>query len=291
MKWENREESQNVEDVRGRGKTGMAIGGGAALLILLLGLLFGVDPQKLLQVINQGPGNQQQVDPNAPQRPRDPVEERLAHFTKVIFHDTEVVWEEQFQKMGKQYRKPTLVLYTDEVRSGCGTAESSVGPFYCPADEKVYIDLAFYRDMEKKLDAPGEFARAYVIAHEVGHHVQKLLGYSQRVDAIRQESTNKTEINHASVRLELQADFLAGVWAYHGQKQFKFLEKGDIQSALHAAFEIGDDRLQKRYRGTVRPDSFTHGTSQQRTRWFEEGFDTGDVHRARQLFDRNYNEL
>ena len=183
-----------------------------------------------------------------------------------------------------------LVLYTQQVRSGCGSADSSVGPFYCPADSKVYIDLTFYRDMEKKLRAGGDFARAYVIAHEVGHHVQRLLGYSQRVDEVRRTG-NKVETNRMSVRLELQADFLAGVWAHHGQKRYKFLDPGDLEEAMNAANAIGDDRLQKRSRGTVNPDSFTHGTSRQRMRWFREGFDSGDASRARLLFELPYNEL
>src|SRR5205823_7863315 len=182
-----------------------------------------------------------------------------AHFTKVVFHDTEVVWDDLFQKMGKRYQKPVLVLYSGVVDSACGTADSAVGPFYCPGDSKVYIDLSFYRDMERKLRAPGEFARAYVIAHEVGHHVQKLLGYSRRVDEARRTGS-KFEANRLSVRLELHADYLAGVWAHHGQKKFNFLARGDMESALHAAFAIGDDRLQKRARGYVVPDAFTHGT-------------------------------
>jgi predicted metalloprotease len=220
----------------------------------------------------------------------DPQEERMARFTKVILHDTEVVWDDLFRKMGKRYEKPVLVLFSGQVDSACGMADSAVGPFYCPGDSRVYIDLSFYKDMERKLQAPGEFARAYVIAHEVGHHVQRLLGYSQRVDEARRRSS-KAEYNKMSVRLELQADFLAGAWAHHAQRRFAFLEKGDIESALNAAFEIGDDRLQKKAQGRVVPDSFTHGTSKQRMRWFLDGFETGDVHRARALFDSRYEEL
>jgi predicted metalloprotease len=189
------------------------------------------------------------------------------------------------------YEKPTLVLYSGRVESACGFAESAVGPFYCPGDSNVYIDLSFYRDMQRELKAPGEFARAYVIAHEVGHHVQRLLGYSKRVDEARR-TASQTEYNKMSVRLELQADFLAGVWAYHADKQFKnFLEPGDVESALNAAFQIGDDRLQKRARGYVVPDSFRHGTSEQRTGWFQEGLKSGDVRRARELFDLAYDQL
>jgi hypothetical protein len=284
MKWEEREESENVEDRRGLGRTVGIVGGGVGgLVILILAVVFGVNPQQLAGLLGQGGPGQ----PAPQERRADPEEERQAHFTKVVFGDTERVWDDLFRKMGKPYRKPTLVLYTDQVDSGCGAASASVGPFYCPADQKVYIDLAFYRDMQRKLNAPGDFARAYVVAHEVGHHVQRLLGYSQRVD----EARGGPEAKRMSVRLELQADYFAGVWAHHAQEKFKFLEPGDVQSALNAAFQIGDDRLQKRARGTVRPDSFTHGTSKQRMRWFNAGFKTGDVRQAAELFERPYDEL
>jgi uncharacterized protein len=288
MEWEGREESENVEDRRALGKrAGLAIGGVGGLVLLVLALFLGVDPQRLLGPAGQGPG----VGPGDQQaQPADPAEERMARFTKVVFHDTEVVWDDLFDRMGKVYRKPTLVLFSGQVDSACGTADSAVGPFYCPGDSKVYIDLSFYRDMERKLHAPGEFARAYVIAHEVGHHVQKLLGYSRRVDEARRTGS-KFEANRMSVCLELQADYLAGVWAHHGQKRFNFLDRGDMESALHAAFEIGDDRLQKRARGYVVPDAFTHGTSKQRMRWFGRGFETGEVSKARLLFDLPYDEL
>jgi predicted metalloprotease len=288
MKWEGREESENVEDRRGMGrKAGMAVGGGG-ILILILAMIFGVDPQKIAQLVGQNPGAVQQGGQD--QRPADPEEEKLAHFTKIIFHDTEDVWEEQFRQMGKQYPKPVLVLFSGEVASACGMADAAVGPFYCPGDSKVYIDLDFYKDMQKKLNAPGEFARAYVVAHEVGHHVQRLLGYSEAVDRARQ-TQGKVEANHMSVRLELQADYFAGVWAHHAQKKFNFLEPGDIESALNAANQIGDDRLQKQATGRVVPDAFTHGTSQQRQRWFTNGFKTGNVGQARALFDLPYGEL
>jgi predicted metalloprotease len=289
MEWQGREESQNVEDRRGLGKkAGLAIGGMGGLVVLVLALIFGVDPQKLANLAGQGPGG----DPGAQQadQPPDPAEEKLAHFAKVIFHDTEVVWDDLFRRMGKEYPKPVLVLFRGEVESACGEANAAVGPFYCPGDAKVYIDLGFYDDMQRKLNAPGEFARAYVLAHEVGHHVQKLLGYSRRVDEARRTG-NKVEANRMSVRLELQADYLAGVWAYHAQKKFNFLEPGDVETALNAAFQIGDDRLQKQARGYVVPDAFTHGTSKQRTRWFGEGFKTGDVANARKLFELDYEDL
>ncbi len=287
MEWEGREESENVEDRRGLGKkAGLVIGGGGGLLLLILGLIFGVDPQKLVN-LGGGPGGAAVQPAN---QPPDPAEERLAHFSKVIFHDTEVVWDDLFRRMGREYRKPVLVLFTGQVDSACGTTSAAVGPFYCPGDARVYIDLSFYKDMERQLNAPGEFARAYVIAHEVGHHVQRLLGFTRRVDEARQ-SGDKVRANRMSVRLELQADFLAGVWAHHGQEKFHFLETGDVDSALNAAFQIGDDRLQKKARGYVVPDAFTHGTSRQRTRWFREGFQTGDVRKAKLLFDLSYQDL
>jgi predicted metalloprotease len=287
MRWEGREQSSNVEDRRSAGRVALVGGGAGGIIILIIGLLLGVDPSQLVDLTQGNPQVQQQQQE---QRPKDPVEERQAAFTKVILRDTELVWTDLFRKIGRDYQEPKLVLFDGAVQSACGFAEAAVGPFYCPGDHKVYIDLAFYRDMERKLNAPGEFARAYVIAHEVGHHVQRLLGYSQRVDEVRRGG-NKVEINRASVRLELQADFLAGVWAHHGQRRFNFLEPGDIDSALNAAFEIGDDRLQKKSRGYVVPDSFTHGTSAQRKRWFLEGFKTGNVNEARALFEMRYDDL
>lgn len=287
MQTEGREESGNVEDQRGMGGRTMAMGG-AGIVVVLLGLVFGFDPQKVLQFLGQFQGQNPPAAQEGQPRQLDPAEEKLAHFTKVIFRDTEIVWGDLFKKMGKTYQEPVLVLFTEQVRSACGQADSAVGPFYCGGDARVYIDLTFYTDMmERKLHAGGEFARAYVVAHEVGHHVQRLLGYSRRAE----ESRGGPEGNRMSVRLELQADYLAGVWAHHGQKQFNFLDPGDLESALNAAFEIGDDRLQKKARGYVVPDSFTHGTSKQRQRWFMQGFKTGDVAGARQLFDLPYGEL
>jgi uncharacterized protein len=290
MRLDDREESENVEDARGFGpqQAGMAVGGGGLILALVL-MVLGVDPRQALQIVaqpqQQGQGGQQ----GGPPRQADPEEEKQAHFTKVIFGDTERIWGELFQKkLGKDYPKPTLHLFTGMVQSACGDADAAVGPFYCPGDSKVYIDLAFYKDMQDKLHAPGDFARAYVVAHEVGHHVQRLLGYN--IDRAR-ATGDKVEGNRASVRLELQADYLAGVWAYYGQKKYNFLDPSDVDSALNAAFEIGDDRLEKKARGYVVPDSFTHGTSKQRMGWFKRGFDTGDVNAARELFDRPYDAL
>ena len=288
MRLDDREESENVEDDRGfGGPATMAVGGGG-ILILIVALFLGVDPRQIQQILGGGGGGQQQQAPQVPgapgpdgggpppARPVDPEQDKQAHFTKVIFHDTEVIWTDLFDRAGKTYEKPILHLYTGEVESACGEASSAVGPFYCPGDSRVYIDLGFYTDMQRKLNAPGDFARAYVVAHEVGHHVQKLLGYTRLVDAARR-SGDELEARHMSVRLELQADYFAGVWAYHGQKKYQFLDEGDLESALNAAFQIGDDRLMKRSRGTVVPDAFTHGSSKQRQRWFKAGFQTGDV--------------
>jgi predicted metalloprotease len=291
MKWEGREESQNVEDRRGL-KTGGALVGGGGILVFVVYMVaqfLGVDPQQakqLAEVVGKVAPQQQQQFGRKP----TPEEERMASFSRVVLRDTEIVWDNLFRKMNREYVKPTLVLFTERVKSGCGPADSGVGPFYCPRDQAIYIDLEFYTVMQKKLNAPGEFARAYVIAHEVGHHVQRLLGYSARVDEVRQRG-DKVATNRASVQLELQADYLAGVWAHHGDKQFKFLEKGDVDAAMKAAFEIGDDRLQSKARGMVVPDTFTHGTSKQRMRWFMEGLKTGSVDNAAALFKLNYNEL
>ncbi len=287
MKWQGREESQNVDDRRRMGpKAGAALTGGG-LIVVLLAVLFGANPQQVMQLLGQGQG---QVQQGGQDQPLDPREEEQAKFTKVIFKDTEIIWDELFMRMGKRYQKPTLVLFKNRVESACGRADASVGPFYCPGDSQVYIDLSFYTDMQRKLNSPGEFARAYVVAHEVGHHVQRLLGYSARVDEVRRRGP-EVEANKMSVRLELQADFLAGVWAHHGQKKFNFLEPWDVESALNAAFEIGDDRLQKKGRGMVVPDSFTHGTSQQRMKWFRLGLETGDVNKAAILFEIAYDKL
>ncbi len=290
MKLDGQEESENVEDRRGLSAGAGVIGGGAGVVILILALIFKVDPAKISQFIGGGNAPQTNGQTAGPYQSKDPEEEKLAHFTKVIFGDTEVIWGELFQGMGKQYVKPKLVLFNDQVGSACGQADAAVGPFYCGGDQNVYIDLSFYKDMQKSLDAPGEFARAYVVAHEVGHHVQSLLGYSDQVHQAKR-SSDQVEAHHMSVRLELQADYFAGVWAYHAQKKFNFLEKGDVETALHAANQIGDDRLQQKARGTVVPDTFTHGTSKQRMGWFNKGFTTGDVKGAAALFDLPYEKL
>ncbi|HEY4309037.1 MAG TPA: neutral zinc metallopeptidase [Pirellulales bacterium] len=286
MRWEGREESQNVDDRRRMGGPAVAMGGGGLLVIIVLALLFGVDPQQLLNAPGVNVGA-----PGAPaeEGPADPEEERLASFSKVVFNDTELVWSDIFSKMGRRYQSPTLVLFSGRVESACGLASAAVGPFYCGGDSNVYIDLAFYRDMERKLHAPGEFARAYVLAHEVGHYVQRLLGFADM--AQQQRGFGRGDKNQASVRLELQADFLAGVWAHHAQEKFDYLDPGDVESALNAANQIGDDRLQKQAQGYVVPDAFTHGTSEQRKRWFSRGFKNGDVREATLLFETEYDQL
>jgi uncharacterized protein len=288
MEWEGREESENVEDQRGISGRTAAIGGGSVVVLviaLLVGNFLGVDPQKVADAINQaappaqqGDGDQKGITPT----PADPHEERNAHFAKVIMKDTEIVWTDLFAKMGKRYPIPTLHLFRQAVDTGCGPADAGVGPFYCPADQKVYIDLSFYDELEKKLNAPGDFAKAYVLAHEVGHHVQKQLGYSIRDQGDKQQS----------VRLELQADFLAGVWGHYAGEKFKnYIQAGDVESAMNAAKQIGDDTLQKKFRGRVQPDTFTHGRSDQRMKWFMEGYKNGDVSEAKQLFELPYEQL
>ena len=288
MFWRGRDESSNVETRSGLGRAGMAIGGGGGLILLVLSFVFGVD----LTHLGSGP-TAQAPDPRSSQRAEQklsPEQRDLTSFTKVVLKDTEVVWGEQFRVLNRQYREPHMVIYDGMVQSACGNASNAVGPFYCPGDEKVYIDLAFYRDMERKLGAKGDFARAYVIAHEIGHHVQKQLGYTRIVDSVRRRGSERAT-NAASVQLELQADFLAGVWANQAQKKFNFLEDGDIAEALNAAFAVGDDRLQQRSKGYVVPDSFTHGTSKQREQAFRKGFETGDVRQAATFFPESSERL
>jgi len=272
MLWKGRRESDNVEDRRGMSRGGMAVGGGlGGIVLLLIAMFLGVDPRALLE---QTGGEDASVSTGAP-RPTSPAEEELKHFVSVVLADTEDAWTGIFSQTGRQYRDPTLVLFTDQVQSACGTAGSSTGPFYCPGDQKLYIDLDFYRDLKDQLGAPGDFAQAYVIAHEVGHHVQRLLGISDQVHSAQSRARSRSEANELSVRLELQADFFAGVWANHAKNK-GFLEAGDVEEALGAASAVGDDRLQRQAQGRVVPDSFTHGTSEQRVRWFRKGLETGD---------------
>jgi hypothetical protein len=273
MRWKGLRRSENVEDRRRISPAGMAIGGGiGTLIIVILGILLGADPQKMLNMLQ----NNQQAAPQQGGAPDDPAEAERVDFVKAVLGDTEDVWHDLFQKAGKEYREPKLDLFRGRTESGCGFASAAVGPFYCPADEKVYIDLAFYKELAERFKAPGEFAEAYVIAHEIGHHVQNLLGISNKVHA-QQQALGKSEANQLSVRLELQADFLAGVWAHHAHQARQILEAGDVESALRAATAIGDDRLQKQSQGYVVPDSFTHGTSEQRVRWFRRGLESGNM--------------
>jgi predicted metalloprotease len=252
---------------------------------MLLTYLLGGDP---LQVLNLLQNNPQPVAMQGDEG-HDPAEDRLKHFVAVVLADTEDVWREQFRRMGKTYQEPHLVLFSRQVESACGLADAAVGPFYCPGDHKVYLDLSFFHALETRFRAPGEFAQAYVIAHEVGHHVQNLLGISDKVHGQRAR-LSKADFNRLSVRLELQADFLAGFWGYHAQKMKHILDPGDLEAALRAANAIGDDRLQQQARGYVVPDSFTHGTSEQRIRWFRRGFETGDFSKG-DTFKIAYEEL
>jgi predicted metalloprotease len=285
MRWEGHAESGNVEDRRTFGKKGLAIGG-AGVLVLLAGYLFGVDPQLINRFLNPG-GEQGQVQ----QRPATPEEERSRKFAATVLRFTEEVWDDQFRRIGQTYKAPRMVLFAEQVQTACGTAPSAVGPFYCPADKTVYLDPTFFDELEQKLGgSKAEFSQAYVIAHEVGHHVQNLLGFSEIVEQKRR-TLRKEEYNQWSVRLELQADYLAGVWAYHGQKKFQFIENGDIESAIKSANAIGDDRLQKRSGGFTSPENYTHGTSEQRVRWFNEGWRTGDLSMLKQIFNMPYNQL
>jgi predicted metalloprotease len=273
MRWRGQRQSENVEDRRGIGGGGLAIGGGlGGIVLVVIALLLGADPRQLLQ--QQSPGEAPSAGTQN-SRPLNPQEEELKQFSATVLGSTEDVWGDLFRKEGETYRKPTLVLFTDVVRSSCGDAGAAVGPFYCPGDEKLYLDLSFFDELQTRFRAPGDFAAAYVIAHEVGHHVQKLIGTMDKVDAARGRMS-EAAANQLSVRLELQADFLAGVWAHYAQQK-GILEAGDIEEALGAASAVGDDRLQKEGQGYVVPDSFTHGTSEQRIRWFKKGLETGDI--------------
>jgi len=274
MRWKNRERSQNVDDRRGN--TVKRVGGGlgiGAILIAVFALIMGENPLQVIQnLMSESGGNTQTV-----QTQTTPEEDALAELVSVVLKDTEDVWNKLFQEQfGKDYQEPKLVIFSGSVESACGFAQSATGPFYCPADQSVYIDLSFYEDMKTKLNASGEFALAYVIAHEVGHHVQNLLGIINEVQRQKQ-SLSQADANHMNVRLELQADFFAGVWAHHAHKMKNILETGDIEAGLNAAAAVGADRMQMKARGYVVPDSFTHGTSEQRVRWFRKGIQNGKL--------------
>jgi uncharacterized protein len=268
MRWQGRQGSRNVQDRRGM--TGpVAVGGGIiGVLVLLVNAFLGGDVD-LSQLQPQGQQPQLTVEQQAAQ-------DSLAEFVSVVLKETEDVWNKVFAEHGQRYKEPTLVLFSGGVRSACGSASSATGPFYCPADHQLYIDLSFHDELRERFGAPGDFAMAYVVAHEVGHHIQTLLGYTEKMARLRQRGVGQEEYNKASVRFELQADFLAGVWAHHTARK-DLLEEGDIDEALRAAAAIGDDRIQREAQGYVVPESFTHGTSEQRMYWFRKGYESGDL--------------
>ena len=282
MRWRVSRRSENVEDRRGEGSSmsmglgGVRLGGAGLVAALLLALVLGVDPTILLQGIPTGslPGSAPEA--GSERAPRSAEEEELAEFVSFVLGDIEDTWQELFRQAGREYQAPKLVLFSGAVNSACGFAQAAMGPFYCPADQKVYIDLVFYEEMRNRFRAPGDFAQAYVIAHEVGHHVQNLLGISDQVRRL-QGRVDEVEANQISVRQELQADCLAGVWAHHAHRARQVLEAGDVEEALGAASAIGDDRMQRQSRGYVTPDSFTHGSSAQRVRWFKRGLQEGQL--------------
>ena len=287
MKWEGNRESDNVEDRRDDGGGGgggfsgggllggRSIGIGTIVIALLGGWAFGINPLTILSLLSGGSPPAQVQQQQAPAH-RPPADDRMAKFVATVLADTEDVWKDVFAKGGATYREPRLVLFRGATQTACGQGQSAMGPFYCPSDQKVYIDLDFYETLKNRLGAPGEFAQAYVIAHEVGHHVQNLLGISAKVDEARSR-VSKVEYNALSVKLELQADCFAGVWAFNANNSRHILEGGDIESAMNAAAKIGDDALQRAGGGAVVPESFTHGTSAQRQRWFNTGITTGSV--------------
>ncbi|MFE1745165.1 neutral zinc metallopeptidase [Coleofasciculus sp. H7-2] len=275
MRWEFGRKSSNVEDRRGGGVSGPLVGGGIGTIVLaVIVALLGGDPGAVLQQgQEQAPSDRNSTE--SPGTQSSAASDRMTDFVSVVLADTEDTWGTLFRQRGENYVEPKLVLFSNAVESACGYARAAVGPFYCPADQKVYIDLSFYRDLKYKLNAPGDFAQAYVIAHEVGHHVQNLMGISDKVRTL-QRQVGRAEANQLSVRLELQADCFAGIWANHANRSRQILEAGDVEEALNAASSIGDDRLQSQSTGRVVPDSFTHGSSAQRVRWFKRGIQTGE---------------
>jgi len=273
MRWEHGRRSDNIEDRRGMriGGKGLVGGGIGAIVLALVAMYFGVDPSVVLnQAGNLAPAQEEQQPASF-----SPEEEKLKEFMSVVLADTEDVWGTLFQRSGQQYPRPKLVLFSGAVQSACGFAEAAMGPFYCPGDNKLYLDMSFFNDLAQRHDAPGDFAQAYVVAHEVGHHVQTLLGISEKVHAARQHA-GEAESNALQVRMELQADCFAGVWAHHANQARQILEPGDTEEVLAAAAGVGDDRLQQQARGVVVPESFTHGSSEQRMRWFKRGMQSGD---------------
>lgn len=290
MRWTGGRESENLEDRRRSGPGTVAIGGVGTLIIVVIGLFMGVDPRDLIRFVNRpqvpgGPVAEQT------QRPETPEEARSRRFAATILGFTEEVWDDQFRRSGSQYERPHMVLFSQNVETGCGAAPSAVGPFYCPADRTVYLDPTFFTELEERLGgSSAEFSQAYVIAHEIGHHVQNLLGYTRIVDEKRR-TTPPREANRWSVRLELQADYLAGVWAHYGQQKFNFIEAGDVDAAIATTRAIGDDRLQRAATGFTSPEKYTHGTSEQRGRWFRRGLETGDLSRLKEIFELDDSEL
>ncbi|QDT10421.1 neutral zinc metallopeptidase [Planctomycetes bacterium K23_9] len=287
MRWRGRRQSENVEDRRGVSGPAVVGGGMGLMIIALVIALLGGNPQKFLQQAKQKQAAPAQA--GGPAAELSPEEKERGDFAKVVFADTEDVWTDLFAKAGKRYKNPTMVLFSGKVQSACGFASAASGPFYCPADEKVYLDTSFFRQLSGQLGAPGDFAQAYVIAHEVGHHVQNQLGYTDQVEKVRR-TQSKEAANEASVRLELQADFFAGCMLHHAQRTKNIIEPGDVEEALRAATAIGDDRLQKRSQGYVVPESFTHGSSEQRLDWFMKGLKTGDLSQS-DTFKMRYSEL
>jgi predicted metalloprotease len=285
MKWMGRRESSNVDDRRGLSGGALAGGGGIAGVVIYLLYTFlsggSVDTSEIARQVQPGANQTLSAEQQA-------ADEQRAKFVKVVLADTEDVWNKLFGENGSKYQEPTLVLFRGAVESACGNASAASGPFYCPGDSKLYIDLSFNEDMQNKLNAPGDFAMAYVVAHEVGHHIQNLMGTSEKVQRLRQQ-LSEGEYNKYSVKLELQADFYAGVWAHHAQNMQNILDPGDIDEALNAANAIGDDRLQKQATGYVVPDGFTHGTSAQRMYWFKKGFETGDIKQGDTFNDPSLN--
>lgn len=282
MRWRNPRRSGNIEDRRGMRVPMKAVGGGIGGLILLIVivLLGGGDPGMIFNDginSNTGVNNPSSLSYYEGTTPISEEERQLADFVSIVLADTEDTWNEIFASASLDYREPTLVLFSGAVESGCGLAQSAVGPFYCPLDEKVYIDLSFYKDLRDSFGAPGDFAQAYVIAHEIGHHVQNQLGIMEEVQTAQQQASSQADANRLSVMLELQADCLSGVWAYNADRSRAILEQGDIEEGLNAASSIGDDRLQMESQGQVTPDSFTHGSSAQRVSWFERGLESGDI--------------
>ena len=281
MRWEDGRRSENVEDRRG---TGMRMGGPAVkvgglgmIVLVVVGLLMGVNPLTLLSLVGGGGVTQSPHPTPAPSKPTQAgAKDEQAEFVSVVLGETEDTWGQIFASAGKRYPPPTLVMFSEGVRSACGLASAAAGPFYCPGDQKLYIDLSFFRELDERFGAPGDFARAYVVAHEVGHHVQNVLGIAGKVSSLQQR-VSEGQANALSVRMELQADCLAGVWAYHTNKRHPILEEGDVEEGLRAAAAIGDDRIQRKAQGYVSPESWTHGSSDMRVRWFKRGLQTGSV--------------